>query len=155
MQNINISFCHNIVWVLRCTNIVKHIWQLSSFTCGVPPYVISGTNGHVSRTNDVPSASWIASSHERIQSPWRHSNPQRWWESYSKSTTLTTRPPTLFVIIYQQRMKDITRFKSNSLAINLKQIDSSQHWLLCTLFLCSLRCTWTDPSVGILPYLAC
>jgi hypothetical protein len=32
---------------------------------------------YLSRTKDVPSANWIASSHERIQSPCRDSNPQR------------------------------------------------------------------------------
>jgi hypothetical protein len=36
-----------------------------------------GTNGHLRRSTDVPSASWIASSHEIIQSPCRDSNPQR------------------------------------------------------------------------------
>jgi hypothetical protein len=36
---------------------------------GVPPCIISGTNGHLSRTTDVLQANWIALSHECIQSP--------------------------------------------------------------------------------------
>jgi hypothetical protein len=60
-------------------------------TSGALLCIISGTNGHLSRTTDVPQASWKASSHERIQSPCRDSNPQRWGASGLKSTTLTTR----------------------------------------------------------------
>jgi hypothetical protein len=43
----------------------------------------SGKNGHLSTCiiPDVPWASWIVSSHERIQSPCRDSNPQRWGAS--------------------------------------------------------------------------
>jgi hypothetical protein len=58
------------------------------------PCIISGTNGHLSRTTDVPWASWISSSHKRVQSPCRDSNQQMWGASGLKSTTLTTRSRT-------------------------------------------------------------
>jgi hypothetical protein len=75
---------------------IGHIATFQLYWCrkisGALPCIISGTNGHLSRTTDVPLASWIASSHERIQSPCRNSNPQPWGASGLKSTTLTTRP---------------------------------------------------------------
>jgi hypothetical protein len=43
---------------------------------------------------EPPTFRKLASSHERIKSPCRDSNPQRWGGSGLKSTTLTTRPRT-------------------------------------------------------------
>ena len=64
------------------------IWQLSSFTGGrrhqVSLHVLFQAQGSV-------SLSWIASSHEKIQRPWRDLNLQQWGASNSRSTTLTTR----------------------------------------------------------------
>ena len=49
-------------------------YMATFFTCGGRPQVplrafSSGTNGHLSRTTEVPTVSWTASSHDRIQSP--------------------------------------------------------------------------------------
>jgi hypothetical protein len=95
-------------------------------TSGALPCIISGTNGHLSRTTDVLLASWIASSHERIQSPCLDSNPRRWGASGLKSMTLTTRPQTLKEVIGTDKAKGIsnlttTVFKVLNWEINWKK----------------------------------
>jgi hypothetical protein len=42
---------------------LKLSWWKKTF--GVPPYIISVRSGHLSRTTDIPSASWIASSQRK------------------------------------------------------------------------------------------
>jgi hypothetical protein len=85
---------------------IEHIATFQLYLCrntsGALPCIISGTNGHFSRTTE---ASWIVSLHERIHSPCRNSNPQRWGASGLKSTTLTTRPPLWFVSLDERRNK--------------------------------------------------
>ena len=55
--------------VLCRANTVKFIWQLSSFTGGERPEMSSRAflQAHMSRTIDVPYASWIDSSHEKYE----------------------------------------------------------------------------------------
>ena len=71
-----IEFCFG--WVLRRTYSVKGKWRLS-FTGGgdlmCPSVYYFRHDRHPSRTMDVLYVSWIAPSHERIQSPGRDSNP--------------------------------------------------------------------------------
>jgi hypothetical protein len=52
-----------------------------------PLSITSGMNGDLSRTIDVSLASWTASSHGRIQSRWRDSNPHRWQACDLQSAT--------------------------------------------------------------------
>jgi hypothetical protein len=61
----------------------KAIFQLHwrRKTSGTHSCIISGTNRHLSRTTDIPYASWIAFSHEKIQSPWQDLNPLEWGTS--------------------------------------------------------------------------
>jgi hypothetical protein len=40
-------------------------------TSGAPLYIISGTNGHLSRTTDIPLTSWTAFSHEKRKTKFR------------------------------------------------------------------------------------
>jgi hypothetical protein len=87
------SICHMATFQL-------YWWRKTS---GTLPCIILGTNGQLSRTTNVPYASWIASSHERIQSPCRDSNPQRWGASGLKSTTLTTRPRTPLSLVAPEK----------------------------------------------------
>jgi hypothetical protein len=74
------SICHMVTFQL-------HWWRKTSEAI---PCIILGTNGYLSRTTNIPLASLIASLHERIQSPCRDSNPQRWGAIGLKTTTLTT-----------------------------------------------------------------
>ena len=55
--------------VLCCANTVKFIWQLSSFTGGERHQMSlrAFLQAHMSRTTDVPYASWIASSHDEYE----------------------------------------------------------------------------------------
>ena len=61
------KYCNNFFYlVLNHTYTVQVIWLLSSFywwkyTSGFHSCIISGTNGHLSRTTNVPYASWIKS----------------------------------------------------------------------------------------------
>lgn len=89
-------------WVLRRTDTLYVIWRRSSFTgWGSPqvPFHALFQATEPDRTMGVPQASWIASSYERIQSPCRYSNSQRWGEGGLKSTTLTTGHGAPFVSI--------------------------------------------------------
>ena len=44
-------------------------------TLGGPMCIISGTSRHLSKTTNVSKAGWIASEHERIESPSQDSKP--------------------------------------------------------------------------------
>ena len=77
-------------------------------TTSAPLWIISGTSGHLSRTADVPYNSWISSSHVKIRSPWRDSNPRRWEASGSKSSSLTIWPRTPLLYNYKYYSGPVT-----------------------------------------------
>jgi hypothetical protein len=65
---------------------------------------------------NILSASWIASSHERIQNHCRDLNPKRWGASGLKSSTFTTRPRTL---VRRYRLSEQSKWDHGNLQIEI------------------------------------
>jgi hypothetical protein len=92
-HRIKLQICLFFLYFFRSAFITQTQYR-SWKTSGALPCIISGANGHLSRTDNIPKYSRITSSHERLQSPCWDPNPQRRGPSGLKSTTLITLPQT-------------------------------------------------------------
>ena len=77
----------------------------------------SGNPVHLNRNSYVPSATWVASSHEIMHCPWQDLNLQRWEASGSKSMTLTIKPQMTHCVlkIKLRKLRNIYIRKCNSM----------------------------------------